>query len=124
MRVLELRGLDRLAQVLRGTDVRAILGAHLHYPSAVTFAGTPVFVADATSYTIDLGAPEREPLGIDDAQSFSLIHVLPEIAVTSLVPSQRSRIATRVGTDLIERLEGLDEQARIDLCSRMPAEGE
>lgn len=120
MTVLELRGIDRLEEVVRGTDVRAILGGHLHYPTASTFAGVPVFVAGATSYTMDLGAPERELAGIDGAQSFSLVHVHPETVVTSLVPTATAPIATRFGTDLIERLEALDEQGRIDLWSRMP----
>lgn len=120
MTVLELRGMDALEEVVRGTDVRAILGGHLHYPTAATFAGVPVFVAGATSYSMDLGAPERELAGIDGAQSFSLVHVHPETIATSLVPSVTARIATRFGTDLIERLEALDEQGRIDLWSRMP----
>ncbi|MCJ1694638.1 phosphodiesterase [Rathayibacter caricis] len=120
MTVLELRGIERLEEVVRGTDVRAILGGHLHYPTAATFAGVPVFVAGATSYTMDLGAPERELRGIDGAQSFSLVHVHPETIATSLVPSATAPIATRFGTDLVERLEELDEQGRIDLWSRMP----
>ncbi|MCM6762565.1 phosphodiesterase [Rathayibacter sp. ZW T2_19] len=121
MTVLELRGMERLEEVVGGSDVRAILGGHLHYPTAATFAGVPVFVAGATSYTMDLGAPERELRGIDGAQSFSLIHVHPETIATSLVPSATAPIATRFGTDLLERLEELDEQGRIDLWSRMPA---
>ncbi|QHC68515.1 phosphodiesterase [Rathayibacter sp. VKM Ac-2759] len=120
MTVLELRGMDRLEEVVRGTDVRAILGGHLHYPTAATFAGVPVFVAGATSYTMDLGAPERELRGIDGAQSFSLVHVHPETVATSLVPTATAAVATRFGTDLIEKLESLDEQGRIDLWSRMP----
>jgi len=121
MTVLELRGMERLEEVVRGSDVRAVLGGHLHYPTAATFAGVPVFVAGATSYTMDLGAPERELRGIDGAQSFSLVHVHPETIATSLVPSASAPIATRFGTDLLERLEELDEQGRIDLWSRMPA---
>ncbi|PPH08488.1 phosphodiesterase [Rathayibacter sp. AY1H3] len=120
MTVLELRGMDRLEEIVRGTDVRAILGGHLHYPTAATFAGVPVFVAGATSYTMDLSAPERELRGIDGAQSFSLVHVHPETVVSSLVPTATAPIATRFGTDLIEKLESLDERGRIDLWSRMP----
>ncbi|PPG52066.1 phosphodiesterase [Rathayibacter sp. AY1E9] len=120
MTVLELRGIDRLEEVVRGTDVRAILGGHLHYPTAATFAGVPVLVAGATSYTMDLGAPERELAGVDGAQSLSLVHVHPGTVAASFVPTAPAPIATRFGTDLIERLEGLDEQGRIDLWSRMP----
>ena len=51
--VVELR--DRPAgRVLRGTDVRAILGGHYHFTSTRTFAGIPVSVAAATCYTQDL----------------------------------------------------------------------
>ncbi|MBF4462171.1 phosphodiesterase [Rathayibacter sp. VKM Ac-2878] len=120
MTVLELRGMDFLEEAVRGTDVRAILGGHLHYPTSATFGGVPVFVAGATSYTMDLGAPERELAGIDGAQSFSLVHVHPETVATALVPSSTAPIATRFGTELIEQLEALDEQGRIDLWSRMP----
>lgn len=120
MTVLELRRMDQLEEAVRGTDVRAILGGHLHYPTAATFAGVPVFVAGATAYTMDLGAPERELAGIDGAQSFSLVHVHPETVTTSFVPTARAPLATRFGTDLLDRLEALDEQGRIDLWSRMP----
>lgn len=120
MTVLEPRGIDRLEEVVRGTDVRAILGGHLHYPTAAAFADVPVLVAGATSYTMDLRAPERELAGIDGAQSLSLVHVHPETVAASFVPTAPAPIATRFGTDLIERLEGLDEQGRIDLWSRMP----
>jgi 3',5'-cyclic AMP phosphodiesterase CpdA len=54
---LHLTGQDRLAAVLRGTDVRAVLGGHLHYATASVFAGIPVFVAPATAYVIRLTAP-------------------------------------------------------------------
>ena len=53
MDVLELRGQTELADVVRGRDVRLILGGHLHYPTNGSFAGIPVSVAGATAYTID-----------------------------------------------------------------------
>ena len=44
-RRVELRDQARLADVLRGTDVRAIIAGHLHYSTFATFAGIPVSVA-------------------------------------------------------------------------------
>ena len=49
--LVELRGQPALAGVLRNSDVRAILGGHLHYSTTATFAGIPVSVASATCYT-------------------------------------------------------------------------
>jgi Icc protein len=54
---LHLTGQDELAAVLHGTDVRALLGGHLHYATASVFAGIPVFVAPGTAYVIRLTAP-------------------------------------------------------------------
>ena len=56
--IIELLDTERLAAVLRGTDVRAILGGHYHFTSHSTFAGIPVSVAAATCYTVDT-APAR-----------------------------------------------------------------
>ena len=57
MDVLELHGQDELADVVRGRDIRMILGGHLHYATNGMFAGIPVAVAGAMAYTMDLSAP-------------------------------------------------------------------
>ncbi|RZU63459.1 phosphodiesterase [Zhihengliuella halotolerans] len=91
--LVELRGQAELAEVLSGTDVRAILGGHLHYSTAATFAGVPVSVASATCYTQDLAAAVDAESGIrgtrgrDSAQSYNLVHVYPETVVHSVVPA-------------------------------------
>lgn len=120
MTVLELRGLAEFADVVRGRGVRGILAGHLHYPSAASFAGAPVFVAGATCYTMDLGAPERTLVGRDGGQSFSLVHVHNETVVSSLVPVATGPVVTRFDESLLTRLEAADEPGRIDLFSRMP----
>ncbi|TPX04590.1 phosphodiesterase, partial [Schumannella luteola] len=56
MAVLELDHQAELADVVRGSDVRAVLAGHLHYSTTGTFAGVPVSVASATCYTIDTSA--------------------------------------------------------------------
>ncbi|ALS56507.1 hypothetical protein [Rathayibacter toxicus] len=53
--------------------------------------GVLVFVAGAVSYTMDLGAPEHQTVGVDGAQSFSLLHVHPETVTTSVVPDEQGR---------------------------------
>ncbi len=83
---VELRDQDRLADVLRGTDVRSIIAGHLHYSSMATFAGIPVSVSSATCYTQDLNVPVGGTLGRDGARAFNLVHVYPGTVLHSVVP--------------------------------------
>ncbi len=83
---VELRDQRRLADVLRGSDVRAIIGGHLHYSTFATFAGIPVSVASATCYTQDLTVPVGGTRPRDGAQGFNLVHVYDETIVHSVVP--------------------------------------
>jgi Icc protein len=83
---VELRGQARLADVLRGSDVRAILGGHLHYSSTATFAGIPVSVASASCYTQDLLAPAGGSRPRDGARAFNFVHVYPTTVLHSVVP--------------------------------------
>jgi 3',5'-cyclic AMP phosphodiesterase CpdA len=83
---VELREQHRLARVLAGTDVRAILAGHLHYSTFGTFAGIPVSVASSTCYTQDLAFEQSGTRGHDAAQAFSLVHVYPDTVVHSVVP--------------------------------------
>lgn len=84
--VVELRDQSRLAQVLRGSDVRAILAGHLHYSTTATFAGIPVSVASSTCYTQDLTVETGGQRGQDGAQGCNLVHVFEDTIVHSVVP--------------------------------------
>lgn len=72
---VELRDQPALAETLTGTDVRSIIGGHIHYSTFATFAGIPVAVSAATAYAQDLLTPERGTRGRDSSQGFHLIHV-------------------------------------------------
>jgi len=89
LELVELKDRDRLAPVIRGTDVRGILGGHLHYSTTATFAGVPVSVASATCYTQDLTAVFPDARGQDGGQSYNLVHVYPDTVVHSIVPIGR-----------------------------------
>lgn len=82
--LVELRGQAALAGVLRNSDVRAILGGHLHYSTTATFAGIPVSVASATCYTQDLNVPVGGTRGRDGGQAFNLVHVYEHTIVHSV----------------------------------------
>ncbi|WP_100810933.1 MULTISPECIES: phosphodiesterase [unclassified Microbacterium] len=84
--LVELRDQDRLARVIEGTDVRGILGGHLHYSTHSTFAGIPVSVASATCYTQDLNVVYPGARGQDGAQSYNLVHVYGDRVLHSVVP--------------------------------------
>jgi len=83
---VELRDQRRLAQVLRGSDVRAIIAGHLHYSTFATFAGIPVSVASSTCYAQDLTVPVGGTRPQDGSQAFNLIHVYDDTVVHSIVP--------------------------------------
>ncbi|WP_308799551.1 metallophosphoesterase [Agromyces silvae] len=120
MDVLELQGQDLLAEALAGSDVRLILGGHLHYPTNGVFAGIPVAVAGATAYTMDLSAPPRELVGIDGGRSFSLVHLFDEGATTSVVPVSDARVVSNLNAEFLAELERLDRAGRLERFSRKP----
>lgn len=93
--LVELRDQAGLADVVRGSDVRAILAGHLHYSTTATFAGIPVSVASSTCYTQDLNVPIDSQRGRDGAQGFNLVHVYPETIVHSVVPTGSYALAGR-----------------------------
>lgn len=87
MRLIELDGQDRLEAVVRGSDVRTILGGHLHYSTFSTFAGVPVAVASATCYSVDSGMSRQFLLSaVDGAQSVQLVHFYDDAVVHAVVP--------------------------------------
>lgn len=86
MAIIELQQQQKLADVIRGTDVRGILAGHLHYSTNGTFAGIPVSVASATCYTIDTSAPPDTLLGVDGGQSINLVNLYIETVTHSIVP--------------------------------------
>jgi Icc protein len=88
---VELRDQSRLARVLRGTDVRAIIAGHLHYSTFATFAGIPVSVASSTCYAQDLTVPAGGTRPQDGAQAFNIVHVYDDTVVHSVVPIDAPR---------------------------------
>ena len=57
MERIVLRTIDELAEVVRGTDVRAILTGHLHLQLSGTLADVPVWVTPGVVTRIDLTSP-------------------------------------------------------------------
>lgn len=118
--ILELRHQNRLAEVLRGTDVRAILAGHLHYSSHGTFAGIPVSVASATCYTMNVARPAVEVNGMDAAQSFQLVHVYPDTITHTVVPVVDAATGEFFTREWAERMASLSPDERLEVFSRKP----
>ena len=118
MNILELREQARLAEVVAGSDIRAILGGHLHYATTGLFAGIPVSVAAATCYTMDLSAPNRELIGVNGGQSINLVHVYDDQVVHSQLPLGAFDVATRFDADFLDRVEALTPAERTEAFSR------
>jgi Icc protein len=113
MAILELQGMHRLADVIRGTDVRGILAGHLHHAMSGMFAGIPVSVAAATCYTIDPSAAVGSLLGVDGAQSINLVHVYDDQILHSVVPVTETRAVSGFPDSVLERLAQLTHEERI-----------
>ena len=118
MGMLELFDQDKLAAVIRGTDVRGILAGHLHYSTHSTFAGVPVSVASATCYTLDLTAVDRVLSGVDYGQSVNVVHVYDEQLVHSIVPVGDTAEVTGVPASGWEQIAAMTVEQRIDTFSR------
>ena len=108
MQVLELQRQHDLAEVIRGSDIRAILGGHLHYSTHGLFAGIPVAVAAATCYTMDVSAPDGSLVGRNGGQSITLVHVYADQVVHSIVPLGDFDVVARFDSDFTRRLEAAD----------------
>ena len=117
MGMLELQDQSRLANVIRGTDVRAILAGHLHYSTHSIFAGIPVSVAAATCYTLDLTAKDRILSGVDFGQAFNLVHVYDDQIVHSIVPVGETVEVTGFSADNWAQIEAMTPEHRLEMFS-------
>ena len=116
--ILELREQGRLAEVIAGTDVRAILAGHLHYSTSGTFAGVPVSVAAATCYTMNLARAAVEVNGMDAGQSFHLVHVYDDTITHAVVPVVDAPTADVFSAEWVERMSRLTPEERLEEFSR------
>ncbi len=117
MGILELNEQPRLAEVLRGSDVRGILAGHLHYSTHSTFAGIPVSVASATCYTLDLSAEDRLLSGVDFGQAFNVVHVYEEQLVHSTIPVGCPVEVTGQPAAAWGQIEAMTHEQRIEVLS-------
>lgn len=115
--VIELHDQARLADVIRGTDVRGVIAGHIHFSSYSEFAGVPVSVASSTCYLAD-PAPEKRMLSAVDAhQSITMMHLYDDRIVHSVVPVPYVDETIGYGLELLEQIEALSPEERRQLLS-------
>lgn len=108
-----LRDPDRLARVLRGTDVRIMVCGHAHAVAAGTLAGIPVWSAPALGVTSDPLPPAGQMRAWGDIGGLTRIDLFEDDVVATLVPL--SSAPTAIYDDPIaERVAWLDELERGD----------
>jgi 3',5'-cyclic AMP phosphodiesterase CpdA len=118
MEMLELHGQNRLAEVVRGTDVRGILGGHLHYTTHSVFAGIPVSVAAATCYTMDLADGAKLLSGVDANQAFNIVSVYESQIVHTVIPLLGAQEVTGFPAEHRAAIEAMTPEQRRDMFSR------
>jgi 3',5'-cyclic-AMP phosphodiesterase len=116
--IIELRDQQPLADLVVGSDVRAIIGGHFHFTSYSTFAGVPVSVASATCYTSELSPNQRLLSAVDAHQSFTMVHVYADRVVHSVVPISDSAEISGYGMDMAEPFAALSAEERFEMVSR------
>jgi 3',5'-cyclic AMP phosphodiesterase CpdA len=118
MELLELHDQHLLEEVVRGTDVRAVLAGHLHYSTHSLFAGVPVSVAAATCYTMNLSRADRLLSGSDAHQAVDVVHVYADRVVHTVVPLGDPPELFSMTTAEAARIEAMTVGERIDAFSR------
>lgn len=93
----ELVGQPRLAEVLAGSDVRAILAGHFHQSGFGGFAGIGVHAATSVCYTQDL-TTGRGMRGQDGAQGWQLVCVHEGTVTSTVAPIGRFPTVTNPRT--------------------------
>ncbi|GAA2454369.1 3',5'-cyclic adenosine monophosphate phosphodiesterase CpdA [Actinomadura vinacea] len=87
--LLRLRGPERLAEAIAGSDVRLVVTGHAHHAACGSLAGVPVWVGPALAYGV-AGFPPQGRLRAGADAAFSRIDVFGGQAVATAVPLSRA----------------------------------
>lgn len=120
MRLIDFEPVDRLRETLAGSDVRALLGGHLHVPTFGTLGTIPVHVAGGVSYADDVGAPRSRLMGVDGAQSWNLVEIHPDQVVASVVPATQHDTWPALSQAVIDHMATVPPGRRRDVFATKP----
>lgn len=123
VRMIELFRQDKLEAALAGSDVRTILGGHLHYSTFGMFAGIPVAVASATCYTVDMGMSKDNLMtAVDGGQAIQLVHIYEDTVVHSVIPIDEFSQLAAYPAALRALADTMSEEQIIDMVSNKNSE--
>jgi 3',5'-cyclic AMP phosphodiesterase CpdA len=118
MQLLDFDEPGRLAEVLRGTDVRAILSGHLHVTTFGTLSGIPVHVAGGVCYVDDVGVPGDDLMAVDGPQSWNIVEVHPDQVVATVVPVEQHKTWPALPEGVMAYMATVPEADRRGVFSR------
>jgi 3',5'-cyclic AMP phosphodiesterase CpdA len=95
---------ERLAEVIRGTDVRLVVAGHTHHAQTGMLGGVPVSVATASAYQMDVLSAGTVMRGLPGV-AFTRIDVSPDMLHTTYV--QLLPTTPRLYEIELEKLAGL-----------------
>jgi 3',5'-cyclic AMP phosphodiesterase CpdA len=118
MQLLDFDDVERLRDVLAGSDVRAILSGHLHVTSFGTLGAIPVLVAGGVSYVDDVGAPRELLMGVDGPQSWNLVEIHHDQVVGTVVPIEQHETWPALSEAVMEFMASVPEEDQREVFSR------
>lgn len=90
-----LHNAEHLYEVIKDTDVRAILTGHYHHQIAGTLGHIPVWVSGAASYNFDLFAEDETLTGMGDGWA-TVVDIYDEtVTFSSLIISPREKVFSK-----------------------------
>ncbi len=114
---IELHDQHLLAEVIEGSDVRAVIGGHFHFSSYSTFAGVPVSVASATCYASDPAPTDRFLSAVDGHQTMTMMHLYDDRIVHSVVPIPDAEEMVGYPLELAAQVEAMSAAEMRELLS-------
>ncbi len=114
---IELQDQPLLAEVIKGSDVRAVIGGHFHFSSYSTFAGVPVSVASATCYSADPAPTDRFLSAVNGHQTITMMHLYDDRIVHSVVPVPDAEEMVGYPMELAAQVEAMGPAEMRELLS-------
>lgn len=118
MQLLDFDDVDRLREVVEGTDVRAVLSGHLHVTSFGMLGSAPVMVAGGVSYVDDVGAPRELLMGVDGPQSWNLVEIHADEVVATVVPVSQHETWPALSEAVMDYLATVPPEQQREVFSR------
>lgn len=90
LNLMTLREPERLARVVRGSDVKLIVCGHMHHVLTGSLGGVPVWSAPATAYELDVGQPDYVLRALTSS-AYTRIDVIGDAVTATAVAVQATR---------------------------------